>query len=119
MQGAVVLPSVTEALVDVLPRVAQIALVVAVAVYIANVAVAFGLVERIALLSRPLTGPATLPDEVGAAILTTTASTTAGYAMLADLRESDSLDDTATLVAVIMNTFFGFTSTCLATTFRF
>ncbi len=109
MQAAVVLSSVTEALIDVLPRVAQIALVVAVAVYIANVAVAFGLVEKIALLSRPLTGPANLPDEVGTAILTTTASTTAGYAMLADLRESGYLDDTATLVAVIMNTFFGFT----------
>ncbi|NUE01585.1 nucleoside recognition protein [Halorubraceae archaeon YAN] len=93
---------------EVLLRVVQISIVISIAVYIANTAVAFGLVEKIAGLSRFLTGPANLPDEVGTAILTTTASTTAGYAMLADLRESGYLDDTATLVAVTMNTFFGF-----------
>jgi Uncharacterized protein conserved in archaea len=99
---------VADALVAILPRVARIGLLVSVSVYLANVAVAFGLVERIAGLSRLLTGPANLPDEVGTAILTTTASTTAGYSMLADLRESGYLDDRATLVAVTMNTFFGF-----------
>jgi hypothetical protein len=99
---------VAEALVAILPRVARIGLLVSVSVYLANVAVAFGLVERIAGLSRLLTGPANLPDEVGTAILTTTASTTAGYSMLADLRESGYLDDEATLIAVVMNTFFGF-----------
>lgn len=108
MQSIVLTAAVADALVDVLPRVAQIAVVISVAVYVANVAVAFGLVEKIAGLSRLLTGPANLPDEVGTAILTTAASTTAGYAMLADLRESGYLDDTATLVAVVMNTFFGF-----------
>ncbi|MFB6087752.1 MAG: nucleoside recognition protein, partial [Haloarculaceae archaeon] len=40
--------------------------------------------------------------------LTTTASTTAGYGMLAEFRESGVLDDRATLVAVTINTFFGF-----------
>ena len=99
---------VADALVAILPQVAQIGVLVAVSVYLANVAVAFGLVERIAGLSRLLTGPANLPDEVGTAILTTTASTTAGYSMLADLRESGYLDDRATLIAVVMNTFFGF-----------
>jgi len=99
---------VAEALVAILPRVARIGLLVSVSVYLANVAVAFGLVERIAGLSRLVTGPANLPDEVGTAILTTTASTTAGYSMLADLRESGYLDDEATLIAVVMNTFFGF-----------
>jgi hypothetical protein len=103
-----VLQSVGEALVDVVPLVVRIAVVISVAVYIANVAVAFGLVQKIAGLSRFLTGPANLPDEVGTAILTTTVSTTAGYAMLADLRESGFLDDRATLIAVVMNTFFGF-----------
>lgn len=102
------LQSVVEALVDVLPLVARIAVVISIAVYLANVAVAFGLVQKIAGLSRYLTGPANLPDDVGTAILTTTVSTTAGYAMLADLRESGYLDDRATLVAVVMNTFFGF-----------
>ena len=89
-------------------RVARIAVFVAVGVYLANVAVAFGVVERIAALSRYLTDPANLPDEVGTAILATTASTTAGYGMLAEFRESGTLDDRATLVAVTINTFFGF-----------
>ncbi|MFW5978413.1 MAG: nucleoside recognition protein [Halohasta sp.] len=108
MQSVYLLQSIVGAFVDVLPRVGRIAVLVSVAVYIANVAVAFGLVQKIAGLSRLLTGPANLPDEVGTAILTTTVSTTAGYAMLADLRESGFLDDRATLVAVVMNTFFGF-----------
>lgn len=99
---------VADALIEVAPRVARIAALVSVSVYLANVAVAFGLVETIAGLSRLLTGPANLPDEVGTAILMTTASTTAGYSMLADLWESDYLDDRATLIAVVMNTFFGF-----------
>jgi len=99
---------VAGALIEVAPRVARITVLVSVSVYLANVAVAFGLVETIAGLSRLLTGPANLPDEVGTAILTTTASTTAGYSMLADLRESGYLDDEATLIAVVMNTFFGF-----------
>ena len=109
MQAVYPLQSVGEALLDVLPLVVRIAVVISIAVYIANVAVAFGLVQKIAGLSKYLTGPANLPDDVGTAILTTTVSTTAGYAMLADLRESGYLDDRATLVAVIMNTFFGFT----------
>lgn len=108
MESAFILLSVVEAFVDVLPRVTRIAVLVSVAVYVANVAVAFGLVQKIAGLSRYLTTPANLPDEVGTAILTTTVSTTAGYAMLADLRESGYLDDRATLIAVVMNTFFGF-----------
>ncbi|WP_246055614.1 nucleoside recognition protein [Halonotius roseus] len=99
---------VADALIEVAPRVARIAALVSVSVYLANVAVAFGLVEKIAGLSRLLTGPANLPNEVGTAILTTTASTTAGYSMLADLWESDYLDDRATLIAVVINTFFGF-----------
>ena len=99
---------VVDALIEIAPRVARIAVLVSVSVYLANVAVAFGLVEKIAGLSRLLTGPANLPDAVGTAILTTTASTTAGYSMLADLRESGYLDDKATLIAVVMNTFFGF-----------
>ena len=108
MQSALLIQSVVGVFVDVLPRVGRIAVLVSAAVYLANVAVAFGLVQKIAGLSRLLTGPANLPDEVGTAILTTTVSTTAGYAMLADLRESGLLDDRATLIAVVMNTFFGF-----------
>jgi len=108
VQSLYLLQSVGDALFEVVPRVARIAVLISVAVYIANVAVAFGLVQKIAGLSRFLTGPANLPDEVGTAILTTTVSTTAGYAMLADLRESGFLDDRATLIAVVMNTFFGF-----------
>ncbi|WP_372910374.1 nucleoside recognition protein [Salinigranum sp.] len=93
---------------DVLPRVARIAVFIAVGVFLANLAVGFGLVEHVAGLSRYLTRPANLPDEVGTAILTTAASTTAGYGMLAEFRESGLLDDRATLVAVTTNTFFGF-----------
>ncbi|GGC51317.1 nucleoside recognition protein [Haloferax sulfurifontis] len=104
MQSSAVLP----VLFEVLPRVARIAAYIAVGVFAANLVVAFGLVERIAGLSRYLTSPANLPDEVGTAIVTTAASTTAGYGMLAEFRESGVLDDRATLVAVTINTFFGF-----------
>ncbi|KTG29366.1 hypothetical protein [Haloferax profundi] len=104
MQSSTVLP----VLVEVLPRVLRIAVYIAIGVFAANLVVAFGLVERIAGLSRYLTSPANLPDEVGTAIVTTAASTTAGYGMLAEFRESGVLDDKATLVAVTINTFFGF-----------
>ncbi|KAB1187023.1 MULTISPECIES: nucleoside recognition protein [Haloferax] len=104
MQTSTVLP----VLFEVLPRVARIAVYIALGVFAANLVVAFGLVERIAGLSRYLTSPANLPDEVGTAIVTTAASTTAGYGMLAEFRESGVLDDRATLVAVTINTFFGF-----------
>ncbi|MFB6193435.1 MAG: nucleoside recognition protein [Halobaculum sp.] len=95
-------------LVTALERVVRIAVLIAVGVFLANLAVSFGAVERVAGLSRYLTGPANLPDEVGTAILTTAASTTAGYGMLAEFRESGRLSDRATLVAVTINTFFGF-----------
>jgi hypothetical protein len=93
---------------EVLPRVLTIAVAIAGGVAFANVLVAFGAIRYIAALSKPLTGPANLPDEVGGAILTTAASTTAGYGMLAEYRDSGLLDDRATLVAVTINTFFGF-----------
>uniref|UniRef100_UPI00387E6E01 nucleoside recognition protein n=1 Tax=Haloarcula sediminis TaxID=3111777 RepID=UPI00387E6E01 len=99
---------VVELLGEVLVRVLRIAVFLSVGVFLANLAVSFGLVEKIAVVSQYLTGPANLPDEVGTAILTTTASPTAGYGMLADFRESGVLDDRATLVAVTINTFFGF-----------
>ncbi|WP_255151772.1 nucleoside recognition protein [Halorarius halobius] len=89
-------------------RVAKIAAFIAVGVSLAHLLVAFGLVERVAALSKYLTRPANLPDEVGGAIVTTAASTTAGYGMLAEFRESGRLSDRATLVAVTINTFFGF-----------
>ncbi len=92
----------------VVPRVAKITLFIALGVGLANLAIEFGAVRYIAGLAAPLTGPANLPREVGTAILTTTASTTAGYGMLAEFRESGTLDDRATLVAITINTFFGF-----------
>ncbi|KTG07863.1 nucleoside recognition protein [Haloprofundus marisrubri] len=97
-------PFVTE----VASRVATIAIAIGVGVFLANLAVAFGAVRYITVLAYPLTKPANLPREVGTAILTTTASTTAGYGMLAEFRDSGMLDDRATLVAVTINTFFGF-----------
>ena len=102
------MPTVADLALEIGPRVAKIALFIALGVSLADLLVRFGAVERIAGLSRYLTRPANLPDEVGAAILTTAASTTAGYGMLAEFRESGALDDRATLVAVTINTFFGF-----------
>ncbi|WP_254272453.1 nucleoside recognition protein [Haloarcula marina] len=99
---------VTALLAEAVLRVARIAVFLSLGVFLANLAVAFGLVEKIAVVSQYLTGPANLPEEAGTAILTTTASPTAGYGMLADFRESGVLDDRATLVAVTINTFFGF-----------
>ncbi|WP_206022067.1 hypothetical protein [Salarchaeum sp. JOR-1] len=94
-------------LADVLPRVASIAAFIALGLFAANLLVALGAVERVAGLARHLTDPANLPDEVGTAILATAASPTAGYGMLAEFREAG-LSDRATLVAVTINTFFGF-----------
>ncbi|WP_226022734.1 nucleoside recognition protein [Halomicrobium salinisoli] len=109
MQSLAAAAPIADVLVDsVAPRVASIAAFVAAGVFLANLAVAFGLVDRIAALSQYLTDPANLPREVGTAILATTASPTAGYGMLAEFRESGVLDDRATLVAVTINTFFGF-----------
>ncbi|WP_311170304.1 nucleoside recognition protein [Halobellus ordinarius] len=108
MQPAAVVDAVWPILIEVAPRVARIAVLIGVGVFLANVAVGFGLVEYIAAFSKYLTRPANLPDEVGTAIVTTAASTTAGYGMLADFRESGRLDDVETLVAVTINTFFGF-----------
>jgi hypothetical protein len=102
-------PSLGSLLVgEVLPRILGITVAIAGGVAFANVLVAFGAIQYIASLSKPLTRPANLPDEVGSAILTTAASTTAGYGMLAEYRDSGLLDDRATLVAVTINTFFGF-----------
>ena len=109
MQAFQSLAPVADLLVGtVLPRVVTIAVALAVGVFLADLAVAFGVVEYIATLSKYLTEPANLPREVGTAILATTASPTAGYGMLAEFRESGVLDDRATLVAVTINTFFGF-----------
>jgi len=108
VQPGAAVDTVWPVLVEVAPRVARIAVFIAGGVFLANVAVGFGLVEKIATFSKYLTRPANLPDEVGTAIVTTAASTTAGYGMLADFRESGRLDDAETLIAVTMNTFFGF-----------
>ena len=108
MQPVGLVDTVWPVLADVAPRVARISILIAVGVFLANVAVGLGLVEAVAAFSKYLTRPANLPDEVGTAIVTTAASTTAGYGMLADFRESGRLDDVETLIAVTMNTFFGF-----------
>jgi hypothetical protein len=102
-------PSLGALLVGaVLPQVMVIAVAIAGGVAPADLLVAFGVVDHVAALSKPLTGPANLPDEVGGAIPTTAASITAGYGMLAEYRDSGLLDDRATLVAVTIDTFFGF-----------
>ena len=72
-------PSIGAVLLgEVAPRVLVIAVAIAGGVAFADLLVAFGVVGYVASLSRPLTGPASLPDEVGGAIVTTAASTTAG-----------------------------------------
>ncbi|MDL0122553.1 hypothetical protein JRZ79_09640 [Halobacterium sp. BOL4-2] len=92
----------------VAPRVVGVAAAIAVGLTLANLAVAFGAVDYVARFATPLTGPANLPDEVGTAILATTASPTAGYGMLKEYRDAGVLSDRATLVAITINTFFGF-----------
>ena len=99
---------VSVLLTEALPRVLVISVLIGIGVGLANLAVAYGIVDVIARVGRYLTEPANLPDEVGAAVLTNTVSVTAGYGMLAEFRESGLLDDRATLVAVVINTFFGF-----------
>ena len=93
---------------QVLPRVLTVTALIAVGVTLANLAVEFGVVDRVRGLAEPLTEQANLPAEAGVAVVTTAASPTAGYGMLATLRDAGTLDDRATLVAVTINTFFGF-----------
>ncbi|WP_323674345.1 nucleoside recognition domain-containing protein [Halorubellus sp. PRR65] len=101
--------SILEVVVgQVLPRVLTVTALIAVGVTLANLAVEFGVVDRVRGLAEPLTAKANLPAEAGVAVVTTAASPTAGYGMLATLRDSGTLDDRATLVAVTINTFFGF-----------
>lgn len=99
---------VSVVLEEALPRVLTISLLIGAGVGLANLAVEFGLVAVIARVGRSLTEPANLPPEVGTAVLTNAVSVTAGYGMLAEFREDGLLDDRATLVAVVINTFFGF-----------
>ena len=84
---------------QVLPRVLTVTVLIAVGVTLANLAVEFGVVDRVRGLAQPLTARANLPAEAGVAVVTTAASPTAGYGMLATLRDSGTLDDRATLVA--------------------
>ena len=100
--------AVSIVLFEALPRVFTITLLIGIGVALANLAVEYGLVEVIARVGRHLTEPANLPDEVGTAILTNAISVTAGYGMLAEFRETGLLDDRATLVAIVVNTFFGY-----------
>jgi hypothetical protein len=100
--------SATQLIGEIALRVLRISLLIVLGVYLANVAVDRGVIETIARGSRWLTRPAHLPDEVGTAIVTTAASTTAGYGMLAEFRTQGRLSDRETVIAVIMNTFFGF-----------
>jgi len=93
---------------SVLPRVATVTALIAVGVTAANLAVELGVVDRVRGLAAPVTAAANLPAEAGVAVVTTAASPTAGYGMLATLRDAGTLDDRATLVAVTINTFFGF-----------
>jgi hypothetical protein len=93
---------------EALPRVLTISLLIGAGVGLANLAVEYGLVAVIARAGRYLTEPANLPPQVGTAVLTNTVSVTAGYGMLAEFREEALLDDRATLIAVVINTFFGF-----------
>jgi len=108
MEPSLTLALVWDVLATVLPRVAKIGLFIGIGVALADLLVSFGLLEKVTGLSRRLTGPANLPDEAGTAIVTTAASTTAGYGMLAEYRDEGRMDDRATLVAVTINTFFGF-----------
>jgi hypothetical protein len=108
MEPSLSLALVWDVLATVLPRVAKIGLFIGLGVALADLLVSFGLLEKVTGLSRRLTGPANLPDEAGTAIVTTAASTTAGYGMLAEYRDEGRMDDRATLVAVTINTFFGF-----------
>ncbi|SEP99503.1 nucleoside recognition protein [Natrinema salaciae] len=93
---------------EALPRVLTISLLIGAGVGLANLAVAYGLVAVVARAGRYLTEPANLPPAVGTAVLTNAVSVTAGYGMLAEFREEALLDDRATLIAVVVNTFFGF-----------
>ena len=99
---------VSIVLFDALPRVITITVLIGIGVGLANLAVEYGLVEFVARAGRYLTEPANLPDEVGTAVLTNAISVTAGYGMLAEFRDAGLLDDRATLVAIVINTFFGY-----------
>ncbi len=80
--------------------------VIVTAVFLSNLLIEYGTIKRLDFLVRPLTQGANLPRGSGAVIITSLASGTASYSMMANHHQRKEMDDTQVIVTSIMNTFF-------------
>lgn len=80
--------------------------IIALAVLISNLLVEFGLIRRLDFLVHPLVAGARLPRGSGTVIITSLASGTASYSMMANFHKLGKLRETEVIVASIMSSFF-------------
>ncbi|WP_236629464.1 nucleoside recognition domain-containing protein [Methanonatronarchaeum thermophilum] len=76
----------------------------------ANILIKFGLLDKLAFLSRPFIRWGNLSKESGAAVTTLLGSGSAGYAMLAGFYEDGFVSEREVIITVISGTFFGYLS---------
>ncbi|RZN61725.1 nucleoside recognition domain-containing protein [Methanonatronarchaeum sp. AMET6-2] len=76
----------------------------------ANILVKFGLLDKLAFLSKPFIKYGGLSRESGATITTLLGSGAAGYAMLANFYEEGVVGEREVVITVITGTFFGYLS---------
>jgi hypothetical protein len=76
------------------------------AVFFSNIAIEYGFIKRMDFLVRPLRKAGNLSPGSSGVILTSLASGTASYSMMADYHRRGEMDDTQVIVTSIMNSFF-------------
>lgn len=80
--------------------------VIIIAVFFSNILIEYGVIKRLDFLVRPLIREGNLPRGSGLVIITSLASGTASYSMMASYYERKEMNDTQIIVTSIMNTFF-------------
>lgn len=95
-----------EIIARVIYLTVKIVPVIVTAVFISNLLIEYGVIKRLDFLVKPLIQGANLPQGSGAVIITSLASGTASYSMMANYHRREEMDDTHVIVTSIMNTFF-------------
>lgn len=80
--------------------------VIVAAVFLSNLLLEYGIIKRLDFLVHPLIRRANLPEGSGAVIITSLASGTVSYSMMADYHRRKEMSDVEVIVISIMNTFF-------------
>jgi hypothetical protein len=98
-----------EIIARVIYLTVKIVPVIVIAIFFSNLLIEYGIIRKLDFLVRPLIRGANLPDGSGAVIVTSLASGTASYSMLANHHKKGEMDDTDVIVISFMNTFFQYT----------